>query len=167
MASSYKNVQHTYFSVFYKGRKLLLSISNVGNLRFAQANEVNSPINRPVFRANKSGGVRQGHARCTTGIFTKVERSAQATKRQRAVSRFQHGPTAYLLWGRTCKHGPAAATPCTGGSAQRRHQRTSRGRCRGSSFLQIQKSNVSWSSVTRWLQNYLYNISRENIWVYF
>lgn len=111
MASSYINVQHTYFSAFYKGRKLLLSISNVGNLWFAQANRVNSQIR--VFHANKSSALRQGYAQGTAGISQKDKRSVQATKYQRAVSHLHHGPTADL-WGRTCKHGPTAGTPHRG-----------------------------------------------------
>lgn len=145
-ASSYINVQHTYFSAFYKGRKLLLLISNVGNLWFAQANRVTSQTNRletlmPTKAVLSEKGYPQGYPQ-------KGESSIQG-----AVTHFHHGPSASLLQGTPATR---ALCSCT------LHKML----CLVMKLMHTQwllqrkflfadsKWNACWKSVIHWLQNY-------------
>lgn len=100
-ASPYINVQHSYFSAFYKGRKLLLLISSVGNLWFARAKWVTNQINTPeTLTPTKAVPSAKGIHRDTH------KRKREASKELSLISIMAQLQI-------FCKAGPAPCVPCS------------------------------------------------------
>lgn len=145
-ASSYINVQHAYFSAFYKGRKLLLLISNVGNLWFARANWVTSQINRPEIPTPIKAVPSE------KGIHRDIH------KRKREASK-ELSPISIMAQLQIfCKAGPAPCVPCSHNLYKMlclvMEQMHIQWLVHSKLLFADSKSNVCWRSVIHWLQNY-------------